>query len=130
MSIFHSKEQDGTINVFVCGKVTRDADVRQNNKGSKVKFSVCYGKKKYMDCEAWSDSPVGAAAACLEAGDYIGVAGTYRSWEYNGKNYSTVDADMIVSLVGVGVVSEADGIPPSATTYEELADDDSELPFD
>lgn len=129
MSILYSKEQDGTLNVLVCGKVTRDAETRQNNHGTKVKFTVAYGKKKYMDCESWLDSPVGSVAACLEAGDQIGVAGTHRSWEYNGKTYSSVDADMVFSLAGASSAPSAASAEPSSTTFEELADDDDELPF-
>lgn len=132
MSIVCSREKDGTVNVLVCGKVTRDAERKSTAHGDKVKFTVAYGKKKYQDCEAWMDSKVGEIAACLEAGDVIGAAGTHRSWEYNGKTYSSVDVDMIFSLVqGAPPASDASTPPASSSaSFAELDDDlDSELPF-
>ncbi len=132
MSIIYSKEQDGTLNVLVCGKVTRDAETKQNNHGTKVKFSVAYGKKKYMDCEAWMDSPAGTVAACLEAGDCVGVSGTHRTWEYNGKTYASIDADMIFTLPQISSEPLAQSPSESASSgFEELEDDDDgELPFE
>jgi single-stranded DNA-binding protein len=135
MSIIYSKEQDGTLNVLVCGKVVRDPEVKQGNNGSgsRVKFSVCYGKKKYMDCEAWADSDIGAVADCLEKGDVIGVMGTHRTWEYQERQYSTLTADMIFTL------SELEGYEPTASStapksesdsaFSEIDDSDGELPF-
>lgn len=133
MSIIYSKEQDGTLNVLVSGKVTRDAEVKQNNYGSKIRFTIAYGKKKYMDVEAWADNGVGALASRLEQGDIVSAAGTMRSWEYNGKTYTSVDADMIITLNA----AEADAVQtsapePSSATFEELDDDNGEnwdLPF-
>lgn len=130
MSIIFSKEQDGTINVLASGKVTRDAEIKQNNHGSKVRFTIAYGKKKYQDFEAWADSEVGQVASCLEHGDDIAATGTYRSWEYNGKTYSSVDADMIFSLHSAPAAEkDAEAPEPSSTTFTELDDDDGELPF-
>ena len=132
MSIIYSKEQDGTLNVLVCGKVVRDPEIKQGNNGSgsRVKFSICYGKKKFMDCEAWSDSDVGAVAGCLEKGDVIGVAGTHRTWEYQDRQYSTLSADMIfTTAVPEAYVNESEPPAQEKSYGEAMEDSDGELPF-
>ena len=139
MAIFAHKEKDGTLNALVTGKVTREPEIRENSRGTVVKFSVAYGKKKYMTVESWEDSDVGAVAACIEKGDIVAVAGTYTSWEYNGKQYSRLTADMILPMQGAAVQV----VPPPASrveldeqdkaasgSFEDLYDDDSDLPFD
>lgn len=132
MSIVYSKEQDGTLNVFVSGRVSREPERKELSKGSKIKFSVSYGSKKYIDCEAWCDNDVGTVAGCLEKGDVVGVSGTHRSWEYNDKTYSSVTADAI--FVMSVPTAEAPMMPDAqdqaaAGAWEELADSDDGLPF-
>jgi len=132
VSIIYSREQDGTLNVLCSGRVTRDPELKQSNNGSRVKFSISYGKKKFMDCEAWGDSDVGSVAGCLEKGDSIAVMGTHRSWEYNGKQYSSLTADMIFTLASPMPIAPAaeEDLPPSTSTYEEIMDSaGEELPF-
>ncbi len=132
MSIFAYKEKDGTMNVLCAGKVTRDPEIKQTNNGSRVKFSISYGKKKFMECEAWGDSDVGSVAGCLEKGDNIAVTGTHRSWEYNGKQYASLTVDMIFTLAAPLPLSPAseEDLPPSSTTYQEMMDEaDGEIPF-
>lgn len=132
MSIIYSKEQDGTLNVLVCGKVVRDPEIKQGNNGSgsRVKFSICYGKKKFMDCEAWADSDVGSVAGLIEKGDVIGVMGTHRTWEYQDRQYSTLSADMIITMtVPENYVSESKPAPQEESSYSEIDDSDGELPF-
>lgn len=131
MSIIYSRTQDGTINVILSGKVTRDAEIKQTGNVSRVKFSVCYGKKQYMDCEAFADSDVGAIAGCLEKGDTVGVMGVYRKWEYNEKQYSCVTSDMIFTLAAPIATqdqgSDAPGNPDSFRS--EIDSAQGELPF-
>lgn len=139
MAIFCYKEKDDTLNAFVSGKVTRDPEVKENSKGDIVKFSVAYGKKKYMQIEAWADSDVGGIAGCLEKGDVVGVAGTYSSWEYNDKQYSKLSADMIFTLAQPAPVSVNSPATPKAKEasqykpnhFEDLDDSEFEddLPF-
>lgn len=128
MSIIYSKEQDGTLNVLVGGKLPRDPELKRGNKGDRVKFSVCYGKGKFMDCEAWADSDIGSVASCLEKGDSVCVMGTHRTWEYNDKTYATLTADMIMSLSVAENTMIADPQQP-AGKWEDLSDTDGELPF-
>ena len=131
MSIIASKEKDGTTNVLCAGKVSRDPELKSGNNGTRVKFSVNYGKSKFMDCEAWSDNDVGAVAACLEKGDCIAVMGTYRTWEYNEKEYAALTADMIFTLAVPPQPPQSDAENAQASSpFNELAEDtDGELPF-
>lgn len=134
MSIFYSKEKDGTLNVLVCGKLTRDPELKENAKGNKIRFSVAYGKSKYIDCDVWADSHAGQIAGCLEKGDIIGAAGTHRTWEYNDKTYSILTVDAIFPMAAplAPAVSETQDVSDvSTTTYQELSEDDDEgeLPF-
>lgn len=136
MSIFYSKEKDGTLNVIVGGRVTRDTEYRETARGGKFRFSVQYGKGKYMNCEAWEDSPVGQTAGMLERDDVVAVMGTYRSHEYNGKTYENVEADMICTNAAVSMPVPMPSDTASATDkqaepqFKELDDfDDDDLPF-
>lgn len=135
MSIIFSKQNDGTVNVLCAGRVVRDPEVKEGNHGTRVKFTVGYGKKQYMDCEAWADNDVGSVASCLEKDDLIAVMGTHRSWEYNEKKYSTLTADMIFTLA---VPFAAEDAPPrvepqqggnESRAFTELSDNSEELPF-
>lgn len=136
MSIIFSKQNDGTVNVLCAGRVVRDPEVKEGNHGTRVKFTVGYGKKQYMDCEAWADNDVGSVASCLEKDDLIAVMGTHRSWEYNEKTYSTLTADMIFTLAVPFATEDAPAReaaeqPRSSNSrFTEIADgSDSELPF-
>lgn len=137
MSVIYSKEQDGTLNVMVGGRVTRDTEYKETARGGKYRFSVQYGKGKFMDCEAWEDSPVGQTAGRLERNDVVAVMGTLRSREYNGKTYQNVEADMISTMnsseahTTYSVSAQASADKPSEPKFEELDDDfdESMLPF-
>lgn len=144
MAILVFKEKDGTINTVVTGKVTREPEVKSSAKGDKVKFSVAYGKKKYMQVEAWSDSDVGNIASCLEKGDIVCASGEYKEWEYNNKVYSAITADAIFSMQMPVAAAVAPSAAPSQTAksektqyvsgkFEDIEYDDSDgdddLPF-
>ncbi len=127
MSIFYSREKDGTLNVHISGKVTQAPKLSRNEKN--VNFSVSYGKSKYMNCEAWADSHAGDIAARLEVGDVVSMDGIHRTWEYNDKTYQSVTIDYI-SVMGTPETAPQDFTEPTlGVTYEDLQDDDGELPF-
>lgn len=140
MAIFVFKEkEDGTINALVTGKVSREPEIRQNAKGDVIKFSVAFGKKKYMNVEAWSDSDVGAVAGCLEKGDVVLASGTYSEWEYNGRQYSRMTADIILPMQttpapvmqnNIAAVEPDERDKLAAGEFTDLYDDDGELPFE
>ena len=134
MSIIYSRTQDGTLNVLCAGKVTREPEIKSTAKGDKVRFSIAYGSKQYMDCEAWADSDVGAVAGCLEKGDVIAVMGTHKAWEYNGKQYQSLSADILFTMtapVAPPMTQQEYSAPQApARSYEEALDSsDGELPF-
>ncbi len=88
------KEKDGTVNMLVSGKVTQEPQLTA--KENKVRFSVAYGKSKYMNCEARNDADAGYVAGCLEKGDHVTVLGVWEQWEYNDKTYETLRADFVI----------------------------------
>ena len=133
MAIFYSKKQDGTMDVMVTGSVSQEAQLASN--GKTVRFSVCYGKKKYMNCAVWANGPLADLVGRLEKHDVVMVSGEYQKWEYNGKNYSNVTADY-VGIAGAGSVATP-AMPNSTSTppnddggeFAELDDSDGDLPF-
>lgn len=135
MSYVGSKDADGILNVFMTGKVTREPKIQTTSKGDHVKFSIAYGKKKYMDCDAWADSPAGEVAACLEVGDMVMITGTHRSWEYNDKTYQSITVDGIFLQTTPLAPSVPNAPSPAAKeavqagSFEDLDDEDEELPF-
>ena len=133
MSIIYSKEQDGTLNVLLTGKLARDPELKTTSKGNKTKFSVAYGKKKYMDCEVWTDSPAGELAGCLEKGDTVLLTGSHRSWEYNEKTYHSVDVDAIFPMVAplrqCQSYDTSVGTSAVEAQFEEIDDMEEGLPF-
>ena len=130
MSLIYSKTQDGTICVLAAGTVVRDAEVKHTGTVSRVKFTIAYDKKQYMDGEAFADSDVGSIAACLEKNDTIAVMGKHRTWEYNGKQYQSVSADMIFTMAAPPVIPQA-ACPPekNSSAFSEIDESDGELPF-
>lgn len=133
MSILYSKEQDGTLNVLLTGKVTRDPEIRETAKGNKIRFSVAYGKSKFMNVEAWADSGAGNVAGCLEKGDAVLVTGSHRSHEYNGKTYTNVEADFITTPPGIAPTAAMTEPSVAQTQAPKLGDEweevEDELPF-
>ena len=129
MAILCYKEKDGTLNALVSGKVTRDPVIKSNRSGNYVSFSVAYGKKKYMTVEAWQDNPVGAVAENLERGEVVMVTGSYRSWEYDGKEYSALTADMITNALPKYDAAAGSTSGSYGNEFEDLDGDDDELPF-
>ncbi len=142
--IIQQKRRDDTVHVIAAGRVTRDAEIKDTKNGKqKVKFSFAFADKEYMNVEAWGDSYQGQAAAALEKGDQIFVAGTVRSWEYNGKTYTSLDAEFVASQEAIlrAMFQQSPETTAShsedGTQYaggedgewEELEDSDEELPF-
>ena len=140
MSLFQCKEKDGTINMTVCGYVTKDPKIfEKDGKPVIASFSVCYGKKKYMDCKAWSgNESVFALAGCLEHHDVVSVSGVYTTHTgKDGKEYGQIDADFI------SVLQQPQGEPETAmpdrpsygavdsgfTEIAEDSEDEGQLPF-
>jgi single-stranded DNA-binding protein len=139
MSIVASKDKEGNVNVILCGKITREPELKMNvNKPNldKYRFSMSYGKKLYMDCDAWKNSPAGDLVACLETGDNVMLMGTYREWTYEGRTYKSVTVDGVFPMGGFPAVENPAPMPSAeevaaAGQFEEIEDDygDDDLPF-
>ena len=91
MSILQTREKDGTVNIQIAGKVSQDP--RYNQKGDRINFSVMYGKNKFMNCQAYADTPAGFFIGFLEKGDHVLLTGIYEEWEREGKKYSALKVD-------------------------------------
>lgn len=127
MSIFRTKEADGTVNALVFGKVTRDPTL--NPKGDRIRFGVAYGKGKFMDIQAFADSPAGQLAGYLEKGDHVCVAGLWESWQREDKTYSAVRADWLSVQQTAAGGGPADSAPGGDAEFVEEDVDDDDLPF-
>lgn len=143
--IIQQKRRDDSVHVIAAGRVTRDAEIKDTKNGKqKVRFSFAFADKEYMNVEAWGDSYQGQAAAALEKGDQIFVAGTVCSWEYNGKTYTSLDAEFVASQEAIlrAMFAQQPSEPKASHSedgtqyagnedgsWEELEDSDEELPF-
>ena len=134
MSLFQTKERDGTVNIRVCGYVTKDPYIPTS--GKMVLFSVCYGKEKFMDCKAWASSKVGQLAACLERHDEVAVDGVWEQYtDKDGKERSQVRVDHIAVQMEAPKADEQQELRQSSaesggfTELNEAEEDDGTLPF-
>ena len=134
MSLFQTKERDGTVNIRVCGYVTKDPYIPAS--GKMVLFSVCYGKEKFMDCKAWASSKVGQLAACLERHDEVAVDGVWEQYtDKDGKERSQVRVDHIAVQMEAPKADEQQEIRQSGaesggfTELNEAEEDEGTLPF-
>lgn len=133
MSIFYSKEQDGTLNVRVSGYLTKEPKVTEKV----VLFSVCYGRKKYMDCKAWANETAGQVAACLEYHDAVSVDGVYETYEgRDGEERKQLAVDAVFPMTVPTMADSHTERPaveakaePVSSKWEDLSDDDGGLPF-
>ena len=132
MSIFFSKERDGTLNVRVTGYVTKAPKVTEKI----ILFSVCYGRKKYIDCKAWKRHLPGELASLLERHDYVSVEGvfeTYTGSDGTARDQIVVDGIFPMSFPSVAAEASPTDLPPSTTTYQQLSsemdDYGGDLPF-
>ena len=137
MSIIAFKEKDGTINMTITGNVSSDPELKDGDRGGKVRFSVAYGKKKFQSVEAFADSAAGRLAGCLEKGDRVSVSGTWESWEYNDKKYDILRADFI-QVQQDAPAEEENGADarktpkndePKQNVMDEYSEVDEDLPF-
>lgn len=135
MSLFQSKEKDGTVNLRVCGYITKDPYIPDSKKV--VLFSVCYGKDKYMECKAWASSKVGQLAACMEKHDEVAVDGVWEQYDgKDGKKHDQIRVDHIAVQMDAprAEAPKQETATVSATDgggFAELdeSEDDGTLPF-
>lgn len=132
MSLFQSKEKDGTVNLRVCGYVTKDPYIPES--GKIVLFSVCYGKDKYIDCKVWTSAKCGQLAACLEKHDEVAVDGILEEYtDKDGKKHPQIRVDHLSVQMEAPQEEEtgAETSPAQSGRFTELNEDEEggELPF-
>ena len=134
MSLFQSKEKDGTVSILVNGYLARDPYIPDS--GKIVLFGVCYGKDKFMDCKVWTSSKAGELAACLEKHDEVSVAGVLETYtDKEGKQRNQIRVDHIAVQIGAPTAltqEEAKRVDDAAQNFQELdesEEDSGELPF-
>lgn len=70
------------------GKLTNNARYTNYRRG-KIFFVIRYGKKQFLRCTIWDDSPFFNTARRLEKGDTVLVFGEYVSAIYDGRDKET-----------------------------------------
>ena len=100
--------------ITIIGRLTKDCEVRQNDRGEFATFSVAvddgYGNNKgtiYFGVNFWRTQ----LAQYLTKGTQVGVTGEFKTREYEGKTYMSINASEVKLLGGaskerVGTVYE------------------------
>ena len=118
----------------IIGRLTKDGQIQENEKGGFLKFSVAvddgYGANKgtiYFDVD-YNRTQI---AQYLKKGTQVGVSGELKTREYNGRTYISIRANE-VKLMGGGSNrqqvqhTEHERMPEGANLSNELSD---EIPF-
>lgn len=142
MSLFQTKERDGSVYILAGGYVTKDPKVFEKS----ILFSVCYAKQKYINVKVWlhDDDVLSDIAKLLERHDRVLVSGkyeTYRTTTGDERNQIVADYINVATVPSAApsgkmedgaeqpVTDKPDNSPaqiPEGFTEEE---DDGELPF-
>ena len=124
----------------IIGRVTKDSEIQQNERGGFLKFSVAvddgYGANKttvYFDVD-YSRKGFDKLPQYLKKGKEVGVSGELKTREYNGKTYLSIRAND-VKLIGGGQqrqqVSHTEHEPQRMAEGQVLNEQamDDEIPF-
>ena len=120
------------------GKVTRDAEVRTTSSGKQYcttsvrAFTRKDGTAAFLTLKAWGGDMI-ARMQTLRKGDSILAAGRLEFREYNGKTYTDLVADFLLTAQGDPLQGVAEAIrgagSPGFAVLDEPGDQDGELPF-
>lgn len=87
--------------ITIIGRLTKDCEVRKNDRGEFATFSVAvddgYGKDKgtiYFGVNFWRTQ----LAQYLGKGTQVGVTGEFKTREYEGKTYMSINASEVKLL--------------------------------
>ena len=124
----------------IIGRVTKDSEIQQNERGGFLKFSVAvddgYGENKgtiFFDVD-YSRKGFDKLPQYLKKGKEVGVSGDLKTREYNGKTYLSIRANN-VKLIGGGQqrqqVSHTEHEPQRMAEGQVLNEQamDDEIPF-
>ena len=121
--------------ITIIGRLTKDCEVRQNDRGEFATFSVAvddgYGNNKgtiYFGVNFWRTQ----LAQYLTKGTQVGVTGEFKTREYEGKTYMSINASE-VKLLGKkpenNRYAEGDKIDETTSDETPSQDFDDEIPF-
>lgn len=119
---------------LVVGRTTRDGELLSSQSGKQyasvsVKaFGRLDGTAAFLGVKSW-DSGNAAKLAALKKGDTFLAAGRLSVREYNGKTYTDLMADFVLTggdSLPINAVHRA--TPPTGSDFSEI-EDDGELPF-
>lgn len=127
------------------GPCTQDGELRQTNSGKSVgsvsvrAFNRKDGSAAFLTIKTFSEEDARRIAA-LKKGDRIMAAGTVESRDYNGKTYTDLLADFIMTPAAFNAAEnraalegrmDAAGFDngKGGNDFQDLGDDDGELPF-
>lgn len=128
--------------VFLIGRMTKDAEVRANDKGvSKTSFSVAINRLKegvdFISCVAWNKQAE-LISKYIHKGNQIAIEGHIHTGSYDdkdGKKVYTTDVvvDNITFIGSNTKIEEPKEQPKEKDPFQEFANEvelsDSELPF-
>tara|TARA_Y100000289_G_scaffold14328_1_gene13429 strand:+ start:67 stop:447 length:381 start_codon:yes stop_codon:yes gene_type:complete len=87
--------------ITIIGRLTKECEVRKNDRGEFATFSVAvddgYGDKKgtiYFGVNFWRTQ----LAQYLSKGTQVGVTGEFKTREYEGKTYMSINASEVKLL--------------------------------
>lgn len=121
------------------GIVSQDGELRPTKSGKNYgtcsvrAFNRPDGSAVFMSIKSFRESTAGILAN-LRKGDMILAAGIISTDEYNGKSYTSMLADLILTSDSLPFSAEPSSSNPFASSsqgsdFAELGEEDGELPF-
>lgn len=120
---------------ILAGAAIRDAELRSTKNGKvfstvTVKaYSHKDGTATFINLKAWNGKA--STLSPVKKGDGILAAGRLDSREYNGKVYVDMDADFLFCMAKESheIQLSNDSCPGSSGDFQEMDEEDGELPF-
>ena len=120
---------------IVIGNATKDAEMKLvGEKQTPVtSFGLAVGKRQdtttiFANCKAWRH--LATYASGIRKGDTVIVSGKIETREWNGKEYTDLNAEWLNVLPKIATMQDPfTQLADKADQFEELEDDGGELPF-
>lgn len=123
---------------ILTGRLTRDPEIRYTNSNKAVvSFTLACDDGKgtdgerraqFIDCVAW-EKTAEMIDQHFSKGDGLTVIGTQRKRTYEKDGQKHTVTETVVESIGFPLSRKSDPAPAKASAFEELDDDDGELPF-
>ena len=119
---------------LVVARATGNGETKTTTNGKRIaSVSVkAFGRKDgsaaFLAVKSWDDADI-AKISSLRKGDTFLAAGRLDSREYNGKTYTDLMADIV--LTGASIAPAECAVPSTSRNedFAETGDEDGELPF-